>query len=359
MKCEEAAEFVSVLCDGELIPQPAAEHIRGCEACPARLAEYAQMGAELRCAASLEPESAARERNSEISERTSASWWQKGWETMRIPRLVFALLTVAIVVLGSGLAIVSARTHPDGTVLMMTATPSDTGPFRCALSLTDEKSNQCGITGPGGESYPVRVLSEENGRIKLGIRGGLLAGTKNPDGSVTYWVKGFQSMEEKQYWFVPGQKLMAPIPELGNLVITGELMDHIPTLIDNNPGEQVDPKADELRFVRPILLQGKQVILDLEDSTEIAPDKNHCIEVYVPGQGLFEISLLPQQGAVEGRISMSRVSFELEGQSYQFVLAAPVARGEEVWILRDQSYEPPEDFGKGGFLGTVELGKEP
>ena len=49
---------------------------------------------------------------------------------------------------------------------------------------------------------------------------------------------------------------------------------------------------------------------------------------------------------------MSRVSFELDGQSYMFLLAVPVARGEQLWMLRDASYKPADSGLLGGFLGS-------
>jgi hypothetical protein len=75
MKCAEATEFVSALCDGETIPRPAAEHIGECEVCRARLKDYAEIGAELRRVASLEPMEEARVRSWEKSERAGSSWW--------------------------------------------------------------------------------------------------------------------------------------------------------------------------------------------------------------------------------------------------------------------------------------------
>ena len=56
MRCDEAAEFVSARCDGEVIPQTAAEHLETCALCHALLEEYMEMGAELRRTASLEIE---------------------------------------------------------------------------------------------------------------------------------------------------------------------------------------------------------------------------------------------------------------------------------------------------------------
>ena len=71
MKCEDAAEHVSALCDGETIPRVAAKHIGECEVCRARLSAYSTMGAELRRLAS-------------VSGRARENWkvgsWEKGTE---------------------------------------------------------------------------------------------------------------------------------------------------------------------------------------------------------------------------------------------------------------------------------------
>jgi hypothetical protein len=100
MKCAEAAEFVSALCDGERIPPAEAEHVGVCETCSVRLREYLEMGAELRRLASLELTEETRARGWTKTPRITPSWWLKGWETIRIPRIAFALLLIAIVAVG-------------------------------------------------------------------------------------------------------------------------------------------------------------------------------------------------------------------------------------------------------------------
>jgi hypothetical protein len=54
MNCELAEEYVSALCDGQKIPQVAAEHLGKCRRCQLELNEYAAIGAELRRLASLD-----------------------------------------------------------------------------------------------------------------------------------------------------------------------------------------------------------------------------------------------------------------------------------------------------------------
>jgi exosortase D (VPLPA-CTERM-specific) len=95
MKCEEAAEFVSALCDGESIPPVAAEHVGACEACRARLKEYGEIGAELRRVASLDSPAEARARTWETRQRTTSSWWEKGWDLFAtLPLLVWLYASI-------------------------------------------------------------------------------------------------------------------------------------------------------------------------------------------------------------------------------------------------------------------------
>lgn len=107
------------------------------------------------------------------------------------------------------------------------------------------------------------------------------------------------------------------------------------------------------RNVSPVLLRGKEVVLDFQGASAITDKKQSEVEFYAPGEGLFHISLSPLEGAVEGRITMSRVSFDLNGEPYVFLLAAPVARGEHIWILRDASYKPSGDAAR-GFMGSID-----
>lgn len=341
MKCEEAVEFVSALCDGETIPRAAAEHVGDCEMCHARLKEYAEMGAELRRVASLEPMEQARVSTWEKSQSAASTWWWKGWGTMRISKVAFALLLVTIVALGSGLVMVKARAHTQGSVLILAIKTADDETLNCTLSLEDKNFRRC-ESMTLDRIYEFRVVAEDGERVELAVRTGLTADVGVVD-----------ELPEKQYWFQPGEKLEINVPGMGPLVVTGELRDHMPALVGNDPNEQVDPKPDELRFVSPVLLRGKAVVSDFQGASAIAHKRQSEIEFYAPGEGLFHISLSPLEGAVEGRITMSRVSFDLNGESYAFLLAAPVARGEHIWVLRDAGYKP-SGGNAGGFIGTLE-----
>jgi hypothetical protein len=347
MNCQEAAEFVSCLCDGETIPRPAAEHIGECETCRARLAEYAQIGAELRRAASLqlEVEPAIRVWK---KDRSSPTWWEKGWGVVRIPRFVFALLIVAIVALGSSLVVVKVRARTQGTVLMLTAKPSDGAPLHCALSLEDEKRASCPIVA--NHAYEFRVISATPDRIELGVRVGSPADVSNSTANLGRLV-------EKPYLFEPGQKLEIPIPGGGTVVVTGELMDYMPSYLATDPSEQIDAKAGELRLISPLLFRGKEVVLDFGQESVTVSGPNEGIDFYVPGQGIFYLSLSPLEGSVKGHIDMSRIAFELDGESYTILSGAPIARGADIWVLHLANRKPANYQGNvtwgGGDLNSI------
>jgi hypothetical protein len=115
----------------------------------------------------------------------------------------------------------------------------------------------------------------------------------------------------------------------------------------------MDPKAGELRVTSPLLLRGEKVVLDLEGSSSVQKDRG-VVQMYWPGQGLWVLSLHPLEGAVEGQVNLSRVKFEIDGQPYTFLMAAPVSRADHIWVLHDPNYKPSDANQKNGFLGGAD-----
>src|SRR5436305_3596813 len=116
MKCEEAAEFVSALCDGELVPRDMAGHIGECGSCRSRLNAYLGIGAELRRLASLEQPLTMRVSawNRDQKPGFWLNWWKIRSKTMRIPKLAFGAMIGLIFLLSGGLVLVRARTGLGG-----------------------------------------------------------------------------------------------------------------------------------------------------------------------------------------------------------------------------------------------------
>ncbi|HET6175641.1 MAG TPA: hypothetical protein VFE61_01835 [Candidatus Sulfotelmatobacter sp.] len=187
--------------------------------------------------------------------------------------------------------------------------------------------------GSGG-LYGFRIISNDGDRIQLGIRA--LANLSARGRSVTSdEVKG---LPETSYLFQPGKSLQINVPGSGVMVITGELLDHLPSvaLTDDEP---LHPKAGVLRALSPILLRGKEVAVDFDGLSASSSNKDSGVWLYAPGAGRYVLSLAPFEGAVEGRADLNRVSFEMNGESYAFLMAAPAAAiGEHVWILHDMNF---------------------
>lgn len=109
MKCDEAREFVSRLCDGQVIPREGAEHVGVCQECRDCLIDYMRMGAEMRQFAGLEQPETVKAGSWKSVGRVRGVWWRRGGTTMRIPRFAFISMLVLIVVLCGGLALVQVR----------------------------------------------------------------------------------------------------------------------------------------------------------------------------------------------------------------------------------------------------------
>jgi hypothetical protein len=132
-------------------------------------------------------------------------------------------------------------------------------------------------------------------------------------------------------------------------LITGELLDHIPPSLAKL-GAQLDPNPGELRFAAPLLLRGKEVLNDFGGITVTGTGMNEGIQLCVPHDGRYEFSLSQLEGASEGQIDGSRISFELNGQNYKLLSGAPVARAQRIWVLH-----LPNETDKDCFNGYVPM----
>ena len=352
MRCEDAAEFVSALYDGETIPRAAAEHVSFCQVCQLRLKEYIEMGVELRRMASLNAESEVKDRTWEMQPGTIRRWWQKGWETMRIPRLAFALSLMAVVALSSGLTLIGVRAHEHGSVaLLKIALPDKEAGMNslpCPLSTEDKNYSDCdnsiGMIS-GSFSYKIKLLSRDGNRIQLGVRTAFV----NRANSTETVAQKLQGAIEREYWFVPGETLRIDVDELGPVAVTGEWQDHMPYFAKMDLEHNLEPGPNELRMISPILLRDDRVVFDAQGGAATSNGPNAAFWVNVPGDGVYVLSMSPLPDSVEAHAADNRVAFEISGQSYQFVTGAPITREEKIWILHRANAKPPMN----GVFGTA------
>jgi hypothetical protein len=358
MICDDAAEYVSALCDGATIPPTAAQHIAACPDCQARLNDYLALGVELRRIASLEMAAGVPSRSWTKPQNRVATWWQKGWGTMRIPRLAFAVLIAGILTLASVLAVEKVRAHDTGTVVLLN-TVGPNGPLMdCPLSTLDKKEASCAWYGKIGSrflSYEVRLLSRAGSRVQLSIRARTYPSTSAPD---EFTPHEFDATPPKEVWFEPGERLKQDVTEVGTLTLTGEWMDHMPIFIGQQK-QDLSPGAGELRLASPLLLKDKAVAGDLVGAVSgifSTGDPNSAVWIYIPGQGSFLLSLLPMEGAVQAHVMLSRISFEEGGHSWEFVTGAPVSRMKNIWVLHQPDLKGPHaDSASIGTRALVQL----
>ncbi len=354
MLCDNAAEFVSALCDGEIIPRDAAEHIGNCEACQARLRDYLAMGVELRRTASLdgsldesfEAETAVPQRSWARPQNTIAKWWQKGWGTMRIPRLAFAVMIAGILALASTLAVDKVRAHDAGTVVLLSVSTGSGEPIECALSTVDKKFGTCAVLGAvqsnNNVGYQIVLLTRTDNRMQLGIRTRVWRMTIGK--ATSYSLSDLDSEPQQQYWFEPGDTLTVSVPGSPPLTIKGNWLDHMPSFVGFH---NFDPGPDELRIISPLLLQGKNVLGDLEGgaSTQTKPD--WAVWIYYPKQGSYLVSNSPLKDAIEADVNLNRISFAENGRSYSLLTGTPITRAQHVWILHQPAFDPSK-WGQSG-----------
>lgn len=350
MVCDEAAEYVSALYDGETIPRAAAEHIGECEGCREQLREYMEIGAEMRRVASLETPAETPRVVWDERGRTSKAWWQRGWERMSIPRLVFASLVLAVIGLASSLAVVGVRAKTQGTVMMLSISSGLGQPVPCALSTEDKRWATCGLVGgmKGGVLiYKIDLLSKDGDRVEIGVRSKF-----GPATSENYSLSAVDDVAEKRYWFEAGETLKIDVAGMEPMVVTGEWMDHVPTPISGT--REVDPEAGELRMNSPLLLRGNELVGDMEGGSASIDKSGQGVMIYFRGQGRFVVSLSPSEGAVPANVFLNRLSFQAGGASYVFVTGTPIARSATAWVRYEPDYKPSSDAGS-GFIGSLDL----
>jgi hypothetical protein len=339
MICDSAAEFASALCDGETIPVAAAEHISTCHACQARLDEYLTFAVDLRLTASRELCGPIAPRIWTKPQNRIAAVWQRGWGTMRIPRLAFAVLIAGILTLASGLAVVKVRARDEGTVVLLTVSTGSGQPRECALSTVDKKRGTCASIGRVADlnstlGYQISLLARSDSRVQLGIR---TRTWPHVGGSGSYSLADIGRQPQLQFWFEPGDTLKVNVPGLAPLTIKGNWLDHMPSLVGTHA---IDPGPEELRIVSPLLLQGKNVIGDMEGGAVTEDEPGRAAWIYFPKQGSYFISLVQLKGGIQADVRLNRITFEDNGRRCVLLAGTPITRANHVWVLHQSDLDP-------------------
>lgn len=359
MNCKEAAECVSALFDGEPMPHEAAGHLSDCEECRLRLNEYVQMSAELRNMASATAPQTVPEARWRLAEPAARTNWLRKWRgTMRIPRLAFALMLVAIFGLSGGLALVKARSQASGSVLLLRAKIPGKGVISICTGKVSPEQDMCsfGQVGlPGTLTGSLRFISREGDRVQIGIRAKYEPPEKEAATTFDAELKG---VPLEPYWMEPDKPLNVSVAGFGTMEIFGEFRDHEPALF---PDATLDPGPDELRIWSPLMIRDSRILADMAGAfVGTSPQESDSgVVFYVPNEGRFVFALMPFEGAIEADIQINRIYFGQSGHSYVVVVSGPVARAEykHVWVLHQPEWRPtsPSLSVDHSFVGRVKL----
>lgn len=354
MQCPEAQEFVSVLYDGEPVPQDAAAHIAACPACRARLKEYAELGAELRLLARAAEVAETKPLPAALRQRQGTRWRRLLTKRVLVPRFAVGLVLAALVGLSVGLGFVQAQ---------------DRGPwfqFELRLPGTQTKGAN-GLLSRESQSPTLLLLARSEGSDAVlcevdlvEIRSGavhLRAGARHiPAGEVVRTEETRQSIRD--YWYIPGQTLALPVDGGEEVWLSGTVLTERPA---QSPWEgPLNPKPDEIALTNPVLVKGNQLLLDFKGSSVKVEGDKAAVSIYRPDIGLLVWALKPFPGAVEGEAYRAQVRFRLEGVEHFLFSATPITGGEQprsVWVYWDPTYtrEPAQKFGNGYVTGTGDV----
>jgi hypothetical protein len=344
VNCEHAGEYISALCDGEKIPQAAALHIGACKTCQLELSDYATMGAELRRLASLDEANPIPHPVRHLKPRKIA-WWQRGLTTMKIPKLAFGVMVIAIVALSSGLVMVRARAGAAARFLQLEYKVPPPGSTHICVMRADgsEKDNLCNFSSHGQAGLLLmntRIIANSADHVELAIRAKYIPGAG--DVEVNYTDALFKDVPENRISFEPGERQKIQVLGLGAIEVEGKYLDHIPALA-YRPQETLDPNLNEFRVVAPVLVRDNEVVVNGGPGSSIetgAPDAT--LMLYGPGEGRYLISLVPFEGAAEGDVHLGQITFSLEGHDYLLLTSMPITVAEHVWIKHEPDFKPSE-----------------
>lgn len=344
MNCELAGEFISALCDGQKIPQPIADHIGKCQRCQLEMNEFAAIGEELRRLASVDESGPAVRADWKLSPAKGVRWWERGLATMKIPRLAFAAMLIAIVALSTGLVLVRARagTATGRFLELKYKLPSANRPNICVMRADGSpKDNTCDFVDHGHEGLLLmntRVMTNAAG-LALSIRAKYIPGAQ--DTEVNYTEALFKDVPETLLAVEPGAKQEIQVANLGAVDVEAGYLDHIPPLF-YRPQETLDPNPKEFRIVAPVLVRDNRVISNSDGSSIGTGPSDPTLMLYIPGEGRYLISVVPFEGAVEGGVHLGRITFSLEGHDYLLLTSMPITVAEHVWVKHEPDFKPSE-----------------
>jgi len=265
---------------------------------------------------------------------------------MRIPKLAFGVMLIAIIALSSGLVIVRARAGAaTGRFLELKCKLPPTGQEDVCVMRADgsQKDNLCNFVHHGREGLLLmntRVTPNSGNRTQLGIRAKYIPGAGEVE--VHYSDSLFKDIPETLLSLKPGEKQEIQVAGLGTIGVEGEYLDHIPPLV-YHPQETLDPNPKEFRIAAPVLVRDNEVIANAGGGSSIdtgSPDATPML--FVPSEGRYLLSAVPFEGSVQGNVHLGQIAFSLEGHDCLLLTSMPITVSEHVWVKHEPDFKASE-----------------
>ena len=349
MNCDEVQPFVSALHDGEGVPREAAEHMRSCSACQARLEDYARMDVELRLLAS----SVSEETPSEMPHfpQLRRRWGHTLAARVLVPR--FALGVGLFAILGLSVGLGWMRTQSGGLWFQFDLSNPQTQDRVGCLTQADGRWNEGFVSAGANKRIGMRVkaLEVEQDRVRLSVKVRVLEPAPGSDeekainyqlGARSEEVIGqiFANVTSQEYDYVPGQTLEIPVEGGGKIALKGEVFKFRPSFsADWFP---VTPKPNEIVLSKAALVRNNNFLGEIH-GVGSARAANSAVGICVPEVGAFVFALKPFEGAVQGLAEFSEAHFKMDGYKYILFSATPITGGKqprEIWVYRSPNCPP-------------------
>jgi hypothetical protein len=352
MTCIEAEPHVSAVCDGEPISAEAAEHIGTCAACRATLADYAQIGTELRVAAAMDSKALP---GLELPQRRRA--FDFVWRRVPVPRFALAALIVAVVAAGVSVRFVSAQQRPLWFQFGYTLDPD--GPishYRVVKAGFDQTGGMMMAVNGALLSTALRIRVESVSNDDVVLRCRAVPGNTELTSDGSRQTGTMRAPDElplngaPAVHYRPGQQLAIPIEGGGAVYLSGDVYEQQPKIAFGIP---LEPPPNQLSMRGPVLISEGRVLAEMSGGGATALP-GHAVSVGAGNDGTFIFALKPFAGSVQGQIEWGQMTFTLDGRRFHLVAAGPLANGEQprpVWVRHDPT--PAQ----GGSIGTVRLGE--
>jgi hypothetical protein len=361
MDCATAAPFVSMLCDGDAVPDDAARHIASCTACQAALRDWTDAAGRLRLLAAADrlaplPPLALSEGAALPPARPV---WRAWTSPMRVPRFAAAIAVAAIVVSSIGWF----RAETAGRVLMEMAyeltiacpsgggfvTSTSGGTAYVGTRMQFATSDPCG-TGGRGLVGLVEAISVRDGVVRLRL------GVSPTDAAVSASPR-VDPADVREYDYVSGQVIDLSVPGGPTMTFKGtvRLRRAAATAAAPETMDALLPKDGELAITMPALLRdGATVVVTMNAGTTVSG--NDVIGLYAPGTGLFLFSLDRFDGALEAQAGGATLMFEAGGHRYQLYSSLPLTNGPQprtLWVRMLAGYRPSARGGQDDLPGLL------